>query len=185
MKSAIQIINQALIFLGEAPIESANIGTKAAIAAQTVYEPTVDEVLRAHPWNFAVKRQTLPPLADAPPFGYAYQFQRPADWLRTLSCSARDYRMEGGRIHANEESIDLRYIARITDVTLYDALFCTAVARCMSSKLAYPITKSTSKQQAEWELYVQVLGQAKFVDALEEPAEEFEESSLITVRRGW
>lgn len=185
MKNAVQIINQALVFLGEAPIENASIATKAAIAAQTVYEPTVDEVLRAHPWNFATRRQFLSPLVEAPPFGYGYQFQRPSDWLRTLSCSARDYRIEGARILANKDSIELRYIARITDVSLYDSLFCTALARCLSAKLAYPITKSTSKQQAEWELYVQVLGQAKFVDALEEPAEEFEESSLITVRRGW
>ena len=186
MENLVEIVNNALIFLGERPIQSLEQPTQPAVLAAALWPGCRDEVLRAHPWNFAIKRAVLAPLAEAPAFGYGQQFALPADWLRTLDTDIRnkDYKMEGRRILCNATSLQLRYVARIDEVRDWDALAASAAARCLASKLAYPLTKSASLQDAQWQLYVQVLGQARSVDAQEDPADEFEESSLLSVRRG-
>jgi len=184
MQSAVEAVNNALIFLGQPPIQSLTQSTPpAAVFAASLYNSTLDEVLRAHPWNFAIDRVELPPLATAPAYGYQFAFQRPGDWLRTLETSATDFRHEGKRILANVSSLQLRYVRRETDLTVWDSLACAALARSLASKLAYPLTKSTSLQEAQWNMFVAVLKQARGVDAQEEPAEEFEQSSLLSVRR--
>lgn len=184
MTSAVELVNNALIFLGQPLIQSLEQTTPpAAVFAATLYQSTLDEVLRAHPWNFAIDRVELAPLAAAPAYGYQFTFQRPADWLRTLETSAPDFRHEGKRILANVSSLQLRYVRRVTDLTEWDALAAAAAARNLAAKLAYPLTKSNTVQEAQWQMYVAILKQAKGVDAQEEPAEEFEQSSLLTVRR--
>lgn len=184
MQSAVSVVNQALIFLGQPPIQSLTQATPpAAVFASALYESTLEEVLRSHPWNFAINRVELAPLAAAPAYGYQFAFQRPSDWLRTLETSAPDFRHEGKRILANVSSLQLRYVRKAEDLTEWDALAAAALVRNLAQKLAYPLTKSTSLQEAQWQMYVAILKQAKGVDAQEEPADEFEQSSLLTVRR--
>lgn len=185
MESVVEVVNNALIFLGERPIQALDQSTQPAVISSILYPSARDEVLRAHPWNFAVKRVELAPLEEPPDFGYGQQFNRPADWLRTLDIDIRsqDYKQEGPRILCNATSIRLRYVARIVNPIEFDALFAATLARNLAAKLAYPLTKSTSLQESQWQLYVALLSQARTVDALEEPADEFEESSLLSVRR--
>jgi hypothetical protein len=182
MKTAVEAVNHALIFLGQAPIQDLSQTTPAAQAASVLYLPALEEVLRAHPWGFATTRKKLAPLADAPDYGYSYQYQRPAGWLRTLECSANDFRHEGKHILCNDSSITLRYIRREEDLTVWDALACQALARNLAAKLAYPLTKSKSEQEAQWGMYASVLEQARGIDGQEEPTEEFEQSTLLSVR---
>jgi len=184
MESDVEVVNHALIFLGQPPIQTIGDPTPPSSAtAGVLFTPALEETLRAHPWNFAIKRVALAPLATAPAYGYSYQYARPADWLRTLECSADDYRHEGDKILCNDSSLQLRYVFREVSIDKWDALACAALARNLATKLAYPLTKSTTQQQAQWEMYAAVLQQARSVDAQEEPAEVFEESSLLAVRR--
>lgn len=183
MENQLEVVNNALIYLGEPPLQELGLEKPgASAAAGALWNGALKEVLRSHPWNFAVRRVQLAPLAVAPSYGFSYQYQRPADWLRTLETSARDYRHEGKLILCDASALNLRYIARIDDLTVWDALACAALARNLAAKLAYPLTQSTSLQQAQWEMYVALLNQARGVDAQEEPSEDFEESSLITAR---
>lgn len=152
------------------------------MASSAVYDLTLDATLRAHPWNFAVSRAQLAQLMEKPISDYSAQFQRPADWLRTLSVDCDDYRHEGDRILANASSLCLRYVKRVTDPNLYDALFVNALARHLASKIAYPITKSTSLADSMFNLYIQELGQATRTEAQEEPADDMPESELILER---
>lgn len=181
MNPDIETINQTLGYLGQAPVDDINANVFSRLAG-TFWGPSVKQVLRAHPWNFAVTRVVLAPMVDAPAFGYGAQFELPGDWLRTLEVSEKDYRQEGRRILCDAVTLNVKYIALIDDVTRFDALFCAALARNIASKLAYPITKSTTQQEAQWAAYTQELAYARTVDAQEEPAEDMEESSLITVR---
>lgn len=180
--SDVEIVNQALVHLGQPPIQSLDQTTPAAVAAKAIYQATLEECLRAHPWNFATGRVTLDPLEEPPAFGWSYQFSRPADWLRTLETSATSWRHEGKTILCNEGTLEIRYIRRVSDPTEFDALFGAALARLLSAKLAYPLTKSTSLMEAQWQMYAAVLQQARSVDAQEEPADDFEESSLLRAR---
>lgn len=178
------ICNTALGLIGAAPINKINDGSKASTLCGVFWDGAVREVLRGHPWNFAIRRAQLPALAEPPAFGYSGAFRLPTDWLRTLEVIGQDdYRHEGGVILANAASLRLKYIAVVSDVDRFDALFTAALAANLSFKLAYPLTQSSAQQDAQWKLYTQQLAQARSVDAQEDPSEDFfEESSLITAR---
>lgn len=185
MAADISIINQALVALKSRPIQALDEGTDKAVTALTFWDGALEEVLRGHPWNFAVKRVSLNPLDPGPDpsSGYSSAFQKPGDWLRTLDVvGVKDFRNEGKQILCNSATIQLKYIRKIEDMTYWDALAKQALVQNLASKMAYAITESASKEQVHWDKYVAILGQARNVDAQEEPADEIEESSLLTAR---
>lgn len=182
MATKLSVINTALVALGKEPLQVFDQSARC-VAALTFWDIARDEALRGHPWNFAMKRASLPRLAQAPAFGYVSAYNLPADCLRVCESSDPDYALEAGQILCNSTgNILLRYIARIEDVTKWDALFAATMASILASYLAYPITQSTSQQELQYKIFQERLREARSVDAQEQPAEEFEESSLITVR---
>lgn len=180
--SELDIINQALVLVGAKPIASLDEATNQAVAAKVFYQLSRDEVLRAHPWNFAIKRVHLSPLSVAPAYGYSSAFQLPADWLRTIEISSDEYNHEGGKLLCNDNGIDLRYVARVTDVTTYDSLFVTSLSCNIAAKLAPSIAGGTTMQQTMWQMYTAQLAHARAIDAQEEPAPTFESSRLLAER---
>lgn len=171
----------ALGGLGEIPVGSTT-ETKFSRLADALFDAALEEVLRAHPWNFAVKRAVLAPGATLPVSGYAASFPLPPDCLRILDAGEDSWRVEGRAILADAAAISLRYVARPTDSTLWDASFVAALVANLMWKLTYPVTKSTTLRDSNFAAYSQLLQQARSIDAQEEPAEELEESSLIAVR---
>src|SRR5690606_26204755 len=117
-----------------------------ARAANAQYEKLRDEVLRAHPWNFAVARQRLVRLSEAPPFGYAWQYQLPSDSLRVLALNdgRGAYEIEGRRLLTDDETADLVYVRGVTDPNEYDSIFREALACRVSADLAYRLANSTT-----------------------------------------
>lgn len=182
MLNKLDIINAALVSLGAPPVQDPTASV-AAITVATFWKMVLRSTLRSHPWNFAVTRRTLAPQADAPDHGYGKAFPLPPDWIRTLSTSEDDFKSEGGRIVCNASTLQLRYVAMIEDPARFDSLFAEAVAAHLAAKAAYPLTKSSSQADVCWNAYKEILRLARSVDSLEEPADEFEESSLITSRR--
>jgi hypothetical protein len=182
MNSKIQILNQSLIHLGQTPIFDFDDGSVYSTIAAVFWAGAVDAVLRGHPWNFAARRQVLARLTEAPAFGYASAFARPADDVRVLEAGTTDYKIEGRLILCDETALTLRYISNQVSITEWDALFCEALSLYLAWKMAYPITKSEAVRDACWQAYVQLLVQGRSVDAQEEPSEDFGDSSLITVR---
>lgn len=181
MPNKLDIINAALVSLGAAPVQDLN-ATAQALAAAAFWPLVLPATLRSHPWNFAITRQTLAAEAAAPDHGYSTAFKLPSDWIRTLSTSEDDYKMEAGKILCNASSLQLRYVSLVEDPARFDALFADALAAHLAAKLAYPLTKSASQADVCWSAYKEILRLARSVDALEEPADDFEESSLITAR---
>jgi hypothetical protein len=182
MPNKLDIINAALVSLGASPVQDLS-STTPSVAAAAFWPMVLPATLRSHPWNFAVTRRTLAPLATAPDHGYSQAFPLPSDWIRTLSCSADDFRMEGGKILCDATILELRYIAMVEDPARWDGLFCEAIAAHLAAKLAYPLTQSASAQEVCWSAYKEILRLARSVDSLEEPTDDIEESSLITLRR--
>jgi len=183
MNSKTEVVNNALIFLGQAPLQVVDNSTPAGTFAGALWNAALEETLRAHPWNFASSRDELSPLSDGPKFGYSYQFNKPSDLLRTLEIfNTKDFRNEKRKILANVSFLQIRYISKVEDLNVWDALAAAALARNLATKLAYPLTQSTAQQNAQWEMYAAVLQQARNVDAQEEPADEFEVSDLILGR---
>ena len=178
------ICNLALVKLGAETITSLEDGTRNATLCSRVYDLVRQEVLRAHPWNFAMKRINVTSSAPTPAFEWARGFTLPADCLRfwrmyDLSVA---YRLEGRRILSDETSINIIYIYDNEDESTFDANFREALALKLASQLGYAVTGSSTPVQLFNELYERVLKQAKMYDAQENIAEHQDDSSWLMAR---
>lgn len=173
--SKVQIMNSALLKIGAERISSESDNNKRAIACNEQWEKVRDEVLSDHPWNFAVKRVALAALAASPAWGYGYQYQLPTDCLRVVRMEDQyaKFRIEGGLLLTDESEANILYIARITDVSLYTAKFCEALALRLANDLAYHLVQNTSLQDRISLAYQALLSDAKAADAQEGTVDEF------------
>jgi hypothetical protein len=174
--SFVDISNQALIKIGASTIMdfAPTEDSKAAKLCGLVYKRARDYVLRNHPWNCATKRVNLSPDVIVPAYGYDAQFALPADCLRVLLVNQlKDFKVEGRFVLCNESSIDLKYITRIEDATLIDEMCADAIACRIAYEISYAMTESSQLKKDMYDQYRDCLRKAKFVDATEDPSQEF------------
>lgn len=189
--SEVTICSNALLSLGAKPISSFEEATQSdgldrARLCANLWPPLRDAVLRSHPWNCATKRVLLAPDTTTPAFDYTNQFSVPGDWLRTLCVgyagNELDYQQEGRYILCDTDSLPLRYIWENTNVASWDSMLVQAMELGMAAKLAYPITKSTSKEEACKTSYSQYLREVRAVDGQENPPETLGDFPLMRAR---
>ena len=168
--SEVQICNNALIKLGADTITSLSDDTKPARLCNQMYSILRDDLLRAHPWNFAITRLGLAQLSTTPAFEYAFEYQLPSDCLRVLRIKARraEYRIEGRKLLTDETTVELVYIKKVTDVSQFDSTFSDTLALKLASEIAYNITNSTTVAQSMVELFERRFRRAKMSDAQED-----------------
>lgn len=182
MATAVSICSNALLMLGDKPINSFAEASDRAKLAANLWPDMRDFVLRAHPWNCAVKRQVLSPLTAAPAFGFNYVFLLPSDWLRTLQIGEDgerpEYRIESRNILMNEGTCKLRYIWRNDNPATWDALLVHAMTLVMKAAFAYPITQAGSIEQLAQQVLAPILKQARAVDGQEDDVDYLDDSPL-------
>ena len=105
---------------------------------------------------------------------FTYRYSLPEDCLKVIRTDLEaleyvdvDYRIEGRKIRSNEGAMFIEYIARIEDVTLYDALFVDLLAQRLAAELAIAFTDTQSAAKGLWEVYDLKLREARGVDAQE------------------
>lgn len=210
--SATSICNRALLRLGEAAIDSIeNTDHDTARACALAYDDAVLELLAAHPWNFAVTRQALAKMADAPLYGFAFAFGMPTDplCLRALDTSLDETwygaylwwpprpsalwqvemlqpAAEGSTpvsvLVCDEAAVSLRYIASITDPVRFAPWFRRALVAELAAELAYSL-ESKAEQAADLRQEARrVLNWAKAMDGQEGRAGAYRSRALLDVR---
>ena len=176
MATEVSICANALRRLGDDPIVSLTDDTERARLCNAFYSEARDDVLRSHPWNFAITRQQLSQLSATPLYQYSYQYALPTDpfCLRVLEMEYSDYvfkieHLAGtGRVLLTDEgTAKIIYIARITDTAQFDSLFIDTLTAKMSVDLAYPVTGSVQLQQNMQKLFESKLREARSVDGQE------------------
>lgn len=185
MPSVVDICNKALDKLGQSPIASLDDNNKAANLCVRNWPMVRDEVLRDHPWNFAVRRTTLAADTASPDWGFSASFPFPDNCLRILEVrdlSTDEYQIEGRAILANATVLYVRYTHRITDPNVYDSQFVDAVATRLAVELCEPLTQNNTKQDMLYQKYKESLISATRTDGQENPPRQFEEDEWIAVR---
>ena len=190
MPSVVDLCNKALDKVGHGPITSLDDNTKAARLCLRNWPVVRDAVLRAHPWNFAIKRdvlaaETLTPEQSVKQWGFRSRVPFPADLLRLVEVrdlSTSEYQVEGRAILANADVLYIRYVWREEDPNQYDTMFFDVAAANLAFELAEPITQSNTKKDALWQEYQERLSDAKRLDGQENPPAVFEEDEWIAVR---
>lgn len=191
--SKVAIANRALTKLGAARIIALDDDSHASNTLDSMFDMVLEAELRANVWHFAKARAELPALSERPAFGYSHQYQLPTDYLRVVQVGNNlrtpnpsikgHYSIEARRILINDAGpLRIRYIRRINDPTLFDALFVEALACRLAAESCEAITQSNTKKQAMWEEYGQALTAARRANAIERPALAMSDDTWLEVR---
>lgn len=164
-----EICNNALILIGQVLITSMTEDSKAARTCNFYYNIARKAVLRSHPWNFAIKRKKLASLPDAPVFDFTYAFQLPSDALRILNTNDKNdtWRIEGQTLVSYSSSVEVLYIADITQTGLFDDMFDEALAARIALAIAMPLADSRTIRSDMKELYKERMTEARSADGQE------------------
>lgn len=176
--SDVSIVNLALQKLGAARITALTEDSPNARAANACYEAMRDLELRKHRWSFAIKRTQIAADATEPDFGPANYFTLPADFIRLLepdtseNYNTLDWRIESNgtnRKIATDDAapLNVRYIARIEDPTLFDAAFVEVLACRIAIQVCEQITQSNTKAEIVAAHYKDAVREARRANAIE------------------
>lgn len=190
MTSSVSICSNALLLLGDKPISSLDEENDRARLASNLYPMARDATLRMHPWNCAKKRVLMAPLSNPPAFGWGYQFQLPADWLRIVQVGNQmfgadekmNFAVEGQVLLSNANSVPLIYIYKNYVEATWDGMLIEAMTIAMAAAMAYGITKSTSLQ-GTYEAKLQAfLKTTRAVNGQDNPPETLGDFPLLDAR---
>ncbi|MBS4046569.1 MAG: hypothetical protein KG075_09535 [Alphaproteobacteria bacterium] len=184
--SEVALVNLALQKLGAARITSLSEDSRNARSVNACYKMMRDRELRAHKWHFARKQQVLTPDTAAPAFDYSYQFTWPTDCLRVLKPRNGyvDWQLAGRKIMTNmSDTLNLDYIARITNTTLFDPTFDDGLACKIAWHCCEEITQSNQKKADIMTEYRMAIAEARRTNAIEVSPEEFQEDPWLSARR--
>lgn len=198
MASKTDIANRALTKLGEDRITDLLDDTERARTINSLYGICRDAELRAHVWNFAVKRIKLPRLVSAPDFGFSFQYQLPSDLVKLVQVndwwywrgnsdyytgSNAEFQVEGRLILTDYDApLPIRYIASIDDPGLYDSLFVESFACRLAIECCERLTQSNTKMQSVQQQYVAAIREAVRADAIENPPQSLPDESWMLSR---
>jgi len=178
--SEVGICNEALLYIGVPPIADFDQGGDVATACKTHYEPTRDEVLESYEWTFATRFTTLTLVGETVdlsgyPQDYSFAYTLPADFLTVVKIADNikrpradqfiEYRIVGHPtllrvLLTDAEDAQLHYVARITNATLFSALFAEALSWRMAEKLARSLKADPREAKAAHQMFLMRLSEA-------------------------
>jgi hypothetical protein len=181
----ISICNSALIKIGCDRISSIGENKKSAILLNALWDQVRDSILRAHPWNFAIKRVALTPNGNTPAYDYDYEYDLPNDYLRLLDPDLNDidFVVEDSKMLTNESTINMRYIYRNEDESSWDACFAECFAWRLAKEIAYAMTQSAALVELCEKSYAKALAEARSMDGAEGTMHELSVTTWTDARR--
>ena len=186
--SKTDIVNHALLALGHRTILSFNDPSIEAQLARATYDTKRDAVLRAHPWNFSIKRASISADSETPAWEFDSQYTMPSDCLRVLELQNEDmdvgrWRIEGRKILTNIGApLNIRYIFRNEVVTQYDPLFVEALSFRLAMDWVEPLVKAANLKEVMMAAYQEKLSEARTMDGAESTPLKIEADTWIDVR---
>lgn len=165
----IEICNSALLKVGADVISDIEADDRTAVVCNTLWNSVRDQVLREHPWHFAVKRAVLAPTGTTPLFEYAYAYDLPNDCIRMLGMDDPDidWIVESGQILSNETTLNAHYIFRCEDESLWDPSFGEAFSWKLAEQICYALTQSLPLKQEMTKGYKEQLAMARSMNGVE------------------
>lgn len=188
MASQLDIYNGSLVKLAKAPTltDAATAARQSTFgqALAAAWPIVMPEQLRRYKWNFASARAQVPADTSTPTFGWTGAFQMPADppcyrvWDVNY-CKGKPpvpFVVEGKLILCNEPApLNVRYIAKIFDVTLFDAQFARVLTLELAAYCCVAITGSSDLAAGLQREAKRIVDEAQSMDS-EEGEEEPDDS---------
>jgi hypothetical protein len=186
----LDLVNNALLLLGAAPINSFEDVGDAVTLVKTRFPFLRDAMLASAHWSFAKKRAQLVELTDesataqTPLWEYAHAYILPDDCLRVLETDLDRvaWKREGRYIVTDSDSVAILYLARIVDVNLWPPDVHEAFSAHLAADIAYSLTKKEELQKQMFDLAEFRMSEARANDGQEGTQDAFKATTLIDVR---
>lgn len=200
MYDKVMIWNMALARLASSQqVSSETEVSSVANWCRLWHDHCLDAVLRDFDWPFAARRVVLASVGS-PPTNWSYAYAYPSDCVKLRSLvvpGARQpypeerytYEIASNAttrvILTDIEQAEAIYTARITDPTLYDSTFVSALAANLASELAMPIKGKEDVANLARQQYLTALSQAAARAMNEQEFGAEPKSSYEVVRDGY
>lgn len=186
MSVKVDICNSAMVKLGAGLINDLSDNSKEALLCRTQYDKILKSTLRSGLWSFAMKRAQLTPTSDTLEFGDGNVFQLPADCVRVSHIYDGDphykYMIEGRKLIASVNEVNLWYISRDVPTDSYDENFKEAVACALAADLCYALTQSTSLKQGLLQEAKELIDLSRSHSSQEVSPRDFEFNDFLNAR---
>jgi hypothetical protein len=184
MASKINLISNALILIGDLPINSLTGNTRAQQVASNLYDNIVQNELTKTRWGFARKKErlaltTIIPVDDQ----FSSVYQLPSDLLALTTVRPNGYyQLYGDKLHTNHNgalTADYQYDAPESE---WPAYFAKMVEYALAKDFATSIRDSSASRQEMSNEYVIASRMARFTDAQQYPQTAIAHRPFIEVR---
>jgi hypothetical protein len=184
----LDIVNLALMRLGESPIQSMDEGSTPARSAAALYDLSRRAVLRDYDWSFAIKIEHVPVTrSDEPGDKLSYSGVLPADCLRVVEVLPYEgvgpfvvedavgvppgligsspfrsefFRVYNGKIYTHLRKPIVKYVRDEEDVDLFDSKFIEAFSYKLAGELAMAVRQSETLMASMLNAYQAVVNKA-------------------------
>jgi hypothetical protein len=207
--SKINICNRALSYLTTKTIVSFDGVGREERLCNLFYDVTLEELLRMHPFNFAMDVRQLSPVLDVPTNGWGYAYIYPANAIdiKSVTTSPRSNITsfhvggsssmveDGTKFGIGVSSYDnkkyiytdilnpfINYVKKVTDTSLFDPLFRQAFEHFLAYKMSLPLTGNQKITQQLFGYFIGSFEQAKAGNASEGNSVEFAFDKYINAR---
>lgn len=191
VNTEVDMANEALAHIKEAPISGFDGSNSAARWFSQHYKTKRDIFLAKHEWDFALGLVRLGEDGQQPAFRWDRQFKLPHDCLRVPTQTEggrRDGRpieleVVGSMLMTNAQApFHLRYVRRITTESSFSPLFVEAFGYYLASGVAHVIAGKNSLVQTMEAQADRALSNARSVDAMQSTPQRAYDLEVIEVR---
>ena len=195
--SKIEVINRALLKLGEAPVSSLN-GMAYSASYDAVYEDMKRLLLSSYPWRFAIGIKDLAMVDEL--YNGKFMYKLPVDCLLVvnvlglsdvweegnLGTVSEKYEMSGDCIITDVKTgVKLEYVKLLDDVRCFTPLFKEALAIKIAAELAMRVKHSVQLKQMLDNEFLMILRQAELNNEIMKDTEKLTDNTWVLVRNAW
>lgn len=196
MATKLGILNDALRAIGDLRLTSLTDDVEARYVLDDAWDEAVLFCFTEGLWNFATKTEEITADDQLEPIpGFTYAFNKPDNWLRTITIAPTSlfteeavYRDEGGKIYANIETLYIRFISSALADATGAAQWPTSFAKVVSAYLAQECAERISGSNTEGDRlaaqYKAILASAKNKDALDQSKMILRPGNWVRAMRG-
>lgn len=188
--SKIEIINRALLKLGEPPVSSLNDAAFGK-SYEMIFDDVKNLLLSSYPWRFAAVKKRLARIDKK--YGRCFMYPIPADCMLVLKVAIGDgkndnigYEIADGCIVTEfDRGIEVEYVKRSDGDDVFPPLFREAMAAKVAAELAMRLKHSVNIKEVFDNEFYNLIRQAELNNEIMKSAELLGDNSWVSVRENW
>jgi hypothetical protein len=165
----IKLISDALVLLGEKPLNSLADNRYGATVGANLFERIYENEISSNRWRFASTKAGLSQLVAAPLNEWRYAYQLPPTMLLPIGTyPSVPYEIYADHLYTNASSVELDYLFK-PDVSEIPAYFAMLMTYALARDMVKPITESDNGVNVFENKYVRQRDRAMYADAQGRP----------------